>query len=123
MQGDPGWDEAYKRWTSGKAPTDDPAWREGVFAAYCDVIIPQKVIIISDLSPAVEKLLHTLHEKALSMESLCTQLNLSEKEVVSLTNTAQDHGWVDMWFPLTPDGREKYFRLTIDGKRKCGFVR
>ncbi len=30
--GDEEWDEAYKRWLDGKAPTDDPRWKCGVVA-------------------------------------------------------------------------------------------
>jgi hypothetical protein len=46
MQGEPGWGEAYKRWLAGKNPTDDPGWKEGVFGAYCELIIPHRIVIL-----------------------------------------------------------------------------
>ena len=30
-EGEPGWEEAYKNWSSGKNPTSDPLWKKGVY--------------------------------------------------------------------------------------------
>jgi hypothetical protein len=33
---DPQWENAYKNWLSGKNPTDDPAWKLGVYMTFKD---------------------------------------------------------------------------------------
>ena len=30
-EGEPGWEEAHSNWLSGKNPTPDPAWKNGVY--------------------------------------------------------------------------------------------
>ena len=37
-EGSPEWEAAYARWLSGKHPTDDKLWREGVFLTLDKVV-------------------------------------------------------------------------------------